>query len=137
MKTIAIASAIAGLALTAGASAFAFEGPAPAKAPAAKRACFFSSQVNNWTTDRGEKVAYLYVGAKDVYRAELFGSCNGLDDALTIGIESRGGGTSICDAMDVELVVKSPIGPRRCPVTTLTKLTPDEVAAMKASKKRK
>lgn len=136
MKTIAIAFAVAGLALAAGASAFAVEDPAP-KPASTQRACFFASQVNNWTSDRDEKVAYLYVGAKDVYRAELFGRCLGLDDALSIGVQSRGGGSSVCDGLDLDLLVESPIGPQRCPVTKLTKLTPDEVAAMKQSKKRK
>lgn len=136
MKTIAFVSAVACLALAACASAVAVEDPATKPAPA-QRACFFASQVNNWTSDRDEKVAYLYVGANDVYRAELFGRCLGLDDALSIGVQSRAGGSSICSGLDVDLLVQSPIGPQRCPVTSLTKLTPDEVAAMKQSKKRK
>lgn len=137
MKTIAIASVVAGLAMAAGASAFAFEDAKPDAKPAAQRSCFFSNQVNNWSTERGEKVAYLYVGTKEVYRAELFGRCTGLDDALEIGIQSRAGGSSICSGLDVDLLVRSPIGPQRCAVTNLTRLTPAEVEAMKTKKTSK
>lgn len=136
IKAISILSAVVGLTLSASAPAFSAE-DTPAAAPAAKRSCFFSSQINDWGADRDEKTAYLYVGAKEVYRAELFSRCDGLDSALAIGVETRGGGSSICDGMDLELLVRSPIGPQRCLVTKLTKLTPEEVAARKTSKKKK
>ncbi len=138
MKTIIVSSTVAALALTAGA-AFAFQTPASQSPAAAKpqRSCFFASQVNGWSADRDEKTAYLYVGAKDVYKAELFSRCMDLDSALNIGIETRGGGTSICDGLDVDLLVRSVMGPQRCKITKLTKLTPDEVAAMKAARKTK
>lgn len=136
LKTILTLSAVAALALTAGASAFAADEQA-APAPAAKRSCFFASQLNGWRSDRDEKTAYLEVGAKDVYRAEFFSRCSGIDDALAMGIESRGGGTTICDAMDVTLIVPGPIGPQRCQVRTLTKLTPEEVVALKAARKKR
>lgn len=136
MKTIAFLCAVAGLALTASAPAFGADDTAAA-APAAKRSCFFASSINSWGSDRDEKTAYLYVGVNDVYRAELFSRCDGLDSALGIGVQTRGGGSSICDGMDVELLVRSPIGPQRCVVTKLTKLTPEEVAARKSSKKKK
>jgi len=134
MKTIATLAAVAALALTAGASAFAAD-PETKPTPPAKRACFFASQVNGWSTDRDGETAYLNVGVNQVYRAELFGTCIGLDDATAIGIQSRGGGSTICDAMDVELIVRSPIGPQRCLVTKLTKLSPEDIAARKAAKK--
>lgn len=135
-KTIVIASAVAGLGLSVGASAFAFEDAKPAAPAAAKRSCFFANQVNGWRSDRGDdKIVYLDVGVKDVYRAEIFGTCPDIDDALTIGVQTRGGGSSICDGMDLDLIVDSTIGPRRCPVSKLTKLSPDEVQALKASKK--
>jgi hypothetical protein len=134
LKTAAIASAVAVLGLSAGASAFAFEGagPAPAKP---QRSCFFANQVNGWSTDRDERTAYLNVGTKDVYKAELFTRCMDLDSALTIGLESRGGGSSICDGLDATLLVRSSMGPQRCQVTKITKMTPEEIAAWKAEKK--
>ena len=136
-KTILIASAVVGLSMAAGASAFAFTDAKP-EGQKAERSCFFASQINGWRSDRkNDKVAYLEVGTNDMYRADLFGHCNDLDDALAIGVETRGAGTSVCDGMDVVLIVRSPIGPQRCPVTKLTKMTPEEIAALKAERKKK
>jgi hypothetical protein len=136
IKSIAIASAIAGLGLSVGASAFAFDEARPAtSAPAAKRSCFFVSQIDGWRSENNEKTIYLDVGVKDVYRADLMMRCHDIDSALSIGVETRGGGSSICDGMDLDIIVKSSIGPQRCPVTKLTKLTPDEVQALKTKKK--
>lgn len=139
MKTVVTLSAVAALTLTAGV-AFAFQAPAsetPAAAAKPQRSCFFASQINGWGAERDEKTAYLYVGAKDVYKAELFSRCMDLDSALAIGVETRGGGSSICDGLDADLLVRSTMGPQRCHITKITKMTPDEVAAMKASKKTK
>lgn len=135
LKITAIASAVAVLGLTAGASAFAHEDAASAASKPA-RACFFANQVSGWSTNDAEDVAYLHVGVKDVYRAELFSRCHDLDDAISIALVNRGGG-SICSGLDATIVVKSSIGPQRCQVTKLTKMTPDEVAAWKAEKKAK
>lgn len=133
MKTLTIATLVAGLALSAGASALA-AGPAtdPAAHPPTRRACFFQHQINGWqeSRTRGENVIYLNVNAHDVYRVETFGRCNGVDDALSIGVETRGGANAICDGLDVTLIVHSPIGPQRCPVSRITRLTPDEVKAL-------
>lgn len=139
MKTLTIASLVAGLALAAGASALASDGPStPAAHPPAKRACFFSHQINGWreSANRRENVVYLDVNAHDVYRLDTFGPCQGIDEALTIGVETRGGGTSICDGLDVTLITHSGIGPNRCPVSKITKLTPEEIKALAASKRR-
>jgi len=139
MKTLTISALVTCLALTAGASALAAEdGAAPAAHPPAKRACFFVHQINGWreSRDRRENVVYLDVNARDVYRLDTFGSCQGLDEALSLGVETRGGGTTICDGLDVTLVTHSPIGPMRCPVSKITKLTPDEIKALKAEKRR-
>lgn len=129
MKTLTIATLVAGLALTAGASAMASD------EPTARRTCFFSSQISGWREGPDEDVVYLDVGANDVYRLDMFGRCVGLDSAITIGVETRGGGTSICDGLDVTLITGSPVGPYRCPVSKITRLTPEEVKALTAKKK--
>jgi hypothetical protein len=131
MKTLTIASLVAGLALTAGVSASASEDAAkPAAHPPAKRACFFASQINGWREGPDEKVVYLDVGVRDVYRLDLFGPCHGVDTAQTIGVQTHGGGSSICDGLDVTLITNSPVGDLRCPVSKITRLTPEEVAAL-------
>jgi hypothetical protein len=132
-KRIAIAALIAGLGITVGASAVA--APDTPAAPGG-RSCFFANQVNGWRTEKGERVVYLDVGPRDVYRADLFSRCTGLDDALTMGVRSRSGGSSVCDGLDIDVIVDSAIGPQTCAVTKLTKLTPEEVAALKTKKKK-
>ncbi len=134
MKTLTLAALIAGLALTAGASALASDDAAtPAANPPAKRACFFSHQINGWqeSRTRGENVVYLNVNAHDVYRLDTFGPCNGINEAISIGVQTHGGGIAICDGLDVTLVVQEATGPYRCPVSKITKLTPAEIKALK------
>lgn len=127
MRVLTIAALLAAVALTGGAAAVAEE---PAPADGAKRACFFSDQINGWSQGKDDRVAYLSVGANRIYRLDLFGRCHDLDTALTIGVETRGGGTSICDGLDVTLITRSPVGPFRCPVRSITLLTPEEAAAL-------
>lgn len=139
MKTLTIASLVAGLALTAGASAQASDEPGgPAANPPAKRACFFSRQINGWRdgVSSRDNVVYLDVNAHDVYRLDTFGPCQGIDQALTIGVQTRGGGSRICDGLDVTLITQFAGGSYRCPVSKITKLTPDEIKALAAEKRR-
>lgn len=137
MKTLTIATLVAGLALTAGASAMAADEPTDsAVPPPARRTCFFSSQISGWQEGPSEEVVYLDVGANDVYRLDMFGRCVGLESTITIGVETRGGGTSICDGLDVTLITGSPVGPYRCPVSKITRLTEEEVRALTTKKKR-
>lgn len=138
MKTLTIATLVAGLALTAGASALASDdAPAPPPPPPAARACFFSHQINGWREGRtsAENVVYLDVNAHDVYRLDMFGPCNGINDAFSIGVETRGGGSAICNGLDVTLIVRGPIGPFRCPVSKITKLTPEEAKGLSTRKR--
>lgn len=139
MKTLTIACLVAGLALTAGASAMASDQTAgPAAHPPAKRACFFSHQINGWRDGKGsrENVVYLDVNAHDVYRLDTFGPCQGIHEAFTIGVETRGGGDHICDGLDVTLITNDGGGAYRCPVSKITRLTPEEIKALAASKRR-
>lgn len=133
MKTLTMTGLLAALTLTAGAPAVAD----PAAHPAAPRACFFAQQISGWreSRDRRENVIYLDVNAHDVYRLDTFGPCHGLEEAQTIGVETRGGGSNICEGLDVTLVMRSSIGPVRCPVSRITKLTPEEIQALAADKR--
>ncbi len=124
-RTILIALSVTALAGVAGLGA---AGASPA-APKPTRSCFFSDQVNGWR-QAGDKAVLVNVGAKQVYRLDLFGPCRDLDTNFTIGLETRGGGNSICDGLDATIIASSPIGPMRCPVTKVTKLTPEEIAAL-------
>lgn len=101
-------------------------GAAGAAKPA--RQCFWSSQVNNFASV-DDRVVNVRVGVKDVYRLEMFGHCNDLSWNNRIAIVSRGG-SSICSGLDAEIISPSTIGPQRCKVQKITKLTPAEIAAL-------
>ncbi|MDQ0465040.1 hypothetical protein QO010_002824 [Caulobacter ginsengisoli] len=124
-KTLFITLAVTALAGTAGLGA---AGASPAAAKPT-RSCFFVDQVNSWR-QAGDESVLVKVGANQIYRLDLFGPCHDLDTNFTIGLEARGGGSSICDGLDATIIAHSPIGPMRCPVTKVTRLTPEEIAAL-------
>jgi hypothetical protein len=118
---LAAAGALALVALSAAAQA----ADAP---PRPRQSCFYARDVNGFNA-ADSKTVYLRVGVKDVYRLDLFATCPDIDWDWKIGIVSRGSDW-ICDAMDATLIARSPIGPQRCEVNKVTKLTPAEVAAL-------
>ena len=104
--------------------------PALAKspAPASKQQCFFTRNADGFAAP-DEKTLYVRVGVRDVYQFEMFGRCPDIDWNQRLALVSRPGST-ICTGMDAEVISHSPIGPQRCPVRSVRKLTPDEVAAL-------
>jgi hypothetical protein len=125
--TITLAAAAA--MLISGAAAA--EGPpakAPPKAPLGKRECFLASNVTNFAA-ADEKTVYVRVGVQDVYQFDMFGRCPDIDWNQRLALVSR---TSswICDGMDADVITHTPLGPQRCPVRSIRKLTPAEVKAL-------
>jgi hypothetical protein len=96
-------------------------------APKPARQCFFARNVNNFQAV-DDKVVNIRVGVRDVYQLELLGHCPDIDWSWKLAIKSRG--STICTGLDADLIVPSTIGPRTCPVRTVRKLTPQEVAAL-------
>lgn len=94
------------------------------------RQCFFASTVSSFSAV-DEQTIHVRVGVRDVYRLDLFGRCPDIDWNQQIALVSRGG-ESICSGLDATIITKGPIGPQRCPVSKVAKLTPEEVAALKA-----
>lgn len=101
-------------------------------AASSQRDCFFLSEVNGFNNapdgPDGEDRIYVDTGPSEIYLFETFGSCSDLRFAEGIGFDQNGPGT-ICRGIDVDLIVPSSIGPRRCPVRMIRKLTPEEEAA--------
>ena len=122
------------IALTAAALGLLSLGTAAAKTPlepaAAKpRAqCFRTDRVNNFASS-DSRIVNLRVGVRDIYQLEMFGRCNDVDWTQKIAVVSRGS-SYICTGLDAEIIAPSPIGPQRCPVKTIRKLTPDEIKAL-------
>ena len=93
-----------------------------------KRQCFWTSQINGFASD-DDRIVNVRVGVKDVYQFEMFGRCHEIDWQNKIALVSRGG-SSICTGMDADIVTPTSIGPQRCPVRAVRKLTPEEVKAL-------
>lgn len=97
-------------------------------APTPARQCFWTRNVNNFAS-ADPHIVNVRVGVRDVYQLEMIGTCPDVDWATRIAIVSRSG-SSICTGMDAELIAPSPIGPQRCPVRAVRKLTEAEIAAL-------
>jgi hypothetical protein len=111
-------------------SAWAASSPPSPKPAKSTQACFWTRNVNNFRAV-DDRTVNLRVGLKDVYQLVLFSSSPDIDWSQHIGIESRGG-SWICSGLDATLIVPGAIGPQRYPVTSIRKLTPEEVAALPA-----
>ncbi|MDB5444203.1 MAG: hypothetical protein JWP86_2708 [Phenylobacterium sp.] len=90
--------------------------------------CFYTRNVSSFAAP-DEKTLYVRVGVRDVYRFDMFGTCPDIDWNQRVALVSRAS-SWICDGMDAEVVTHSAIGPQRCPVRSMHKLTPEEIAAL-------
>ena len=97
------------------------------------RNCFWANSANSFNAVDDQTV-YVRVGVRDVYRLDLFTRCPDVDWNNAIALVSRGG-NSICSGLDATLITKGPFGPQRCEVRTVTKLTPEEAAALPSKSK--
>jgi hypothetical protein len=123
-----IAGAVAALVALGGAPTVALAKDQGARPPAAKRACFFTRNVNGFAAP-DDRTLYVRVGVRDVYKFDMFGSCPDIDWNQSLALVSRPS-SSICSGMDAEVISHSAIGPQRCPVRNVQKLTAEEVKAL-------
>ena len=122
MRTISLA--VMAALLAAGATSAAARSPAEPK-----RDCFWSQNITN-VAAADDEVVNVRVGIKDVYQFEMFGPCRDVDFNTEIAIVPRGGASNICTGMDAEIISHSAMGPQRCQIRKIHKLTPAEVAAL-------
>ncbi|MDT9599825.1 DUF6491 family protein [Sphingosinicella rhizophila] len=93
--------------------------------------CFRAADVNGFNAVDDDTVN-VSVGASQTYQLELFGNCSDIDWAQRIGIRATGGSSWVCQGLDAELIVPSPIGPRQCQISSLRRLSDEEVRASRA-----
>lgn len=97
------------------------------------KSCFYARQIRGWTAvDRS--TVNLWVAHDDYYQLKLTGDCPNLDfnGLMSIGIE-HDGASWICSGLDATLIVPQQgegIPPLQCPVSSVRKLSPEEVAAL-------
>ena len=125
LRSALMLSALVGL------PALAPSGPAAPADPA--RSCFF---VSDWTGGwhaPSPEVIYLRIKRHEVWRVDLSTRAPELQWADRSLVTTVNGGNTICSALDLNLSVTDGSG-FRTPliIKALTKLTPDEVAALPA-----
>jgi len=106
-------------------------GPASASAAPENHPCFFINQWQGWHAPDANTL-YLRVNMHDIYRADLSAGSQELTWPGSYHLVSRiVGSSSICTALDLQLALSDGHGfYQPLIVRTLTKLTPDEVAAL-------
>ncbi len=98
------------------------------------RQCFRPASVSGFTAE-DDRTVFVRVGARDVYRLEIVGICPDVDWSQRIAIRDRTGAGWVCGGMDAELLVRSPSGLDRCPVTNVTRLSDAEAEAWRARRR--
>ena len=97
--------------------------------------CFLTSQVNGFNALDDDTVQ-VTVGASTVYELGIVGTCPDIDWTQRVGIRATGGSSWVCSGLDAELIVPSPMGVQRCPVTSVRRLSPEEVQAQRTRRRR-
>jgi len=100
------------------------EGPSTSGSAVSSRDCFFLSQISGYTHAGRDKIR-VSIGPGRTYEFETLGTCHELEDAEVMGFDPAGPGT-ICRGIDVDLIVPTTIGPRRCAVKMISRVEQDE-----------
>jgi hypothetical protein len=118
-----------------GCGAYAPQGPAPAYAAGGERQCFYAPNVIGFRQGP-ENIVYVNTNSRDYYELRTLNYCaSRLDFEHRIALRSRAG-SFICSGYDAEIYVPDALGATYCPVHATRKLSPEEVAALRATKAR-
>jgi len=129
LSALVVAGALSGAAGPAGQAATAAPGVDAAASAFEKSSCFRRGDVRNHTVG-GPTTLYLDVAGRSVYRVEMGNNC--LASAVSsdpLVFENRTGGQTVCKPLDMDITVAA-AGPQRCIISSISKLSPAEVAAL-------
>ena len=108
------------------------QGPAAATSG---RQCFHAGSVNDFDA-RGNDVIDVRAGANRYFRLQLFPGCPNTNWTRQVALRTTSGSSWICQGLDAELIVPDPgIGPQRCLVTSVRRLSDAEVAALRQQRR--
>ena len=100
------------------------------------RQCFHAGSVNDFDA-RGNDVIDVRSGANRYFRLQLFPGCPNTNWTRQVALRTRSGSSWICQGLDAELIVPEPgMGPQRCLVTSVRRLSDAEVAALRQQRRR-
>ncbi|MGI8840815.1 MAG: DUF6491 family protein [Caulobacteraceae bacterium] len=103
---------------------------APAAVASSPGACFLSSQWQGWRSPSPD-VIYLRVNINDIYKVTLSAGSSQLQSPDVHLVSIVRGSSRICSAIDLDLRLSDSNGFRTALIAkTLTKLTPEEIAAI-------
>lgn len=117
-------AAVAALGMAGAAQAAA---PSPDAKP--KSACFFTRNWDGWRSP-DEKTIYLRVNVRDIYKVDLAGGSSLLKWPDSHLINEVRGTDSVCNPIDLDLKVSNDQFVEPLFVKAITKLTPEQVAAI-------
>jgi hypothetical protein len=104
---------------------------APASAASGGRECFNARNISSFKA-QGDNAVDVQVGVRRYYRMELAGVCPNVNWANRVAVVTRSGSSWICEGFDAEIVVPDPgLGPQRCVVSSVRRLTDAEARALK------
>jgi hypothetical protein len=100
------------------------------------RDCFSARSVNGFRpVGRRYEAVDVTISRNRQYRLTLAGYCPDVDWSLRLALRTRGGSSFICAGLDAEILVPSPTGLQRCAVTEVRRLSPQEIAAARRSRR--
>ena len=137
MSRLAYASILAGsAALLAGCNAYGQPAGAPyaaAGAASGGRQCFYAGNVSGFRAGPNG-IVYVNTNSRDYYELQTLNYCsNRLNFEHAIALRSRAG-SFICTGYDAEIYVPDALGSTYCPVSSVRKLSPGEVQALRSSR---
>ncbi|MEO7815140.1 MAG: DUF6491 family protein [Sphingomicrobium sp.] len=97
--------------------------------------CFYANNVTGFRQGPGDTII-VNTNARDYYELKTLSYCAArLDFENRIALRARAGGF-ICSGYDAEIYVPDALGPTYCPVRANRKLTPEEVAGLRAMRRK-
>lgn len=105
--------------------------PAPRPAPYGN-ACFWRQNISNFNAV-DDTTIFMRVGVNQIWELKLFGNCFNLSWLHSIGLRTFPSNSPICEGPNPGLSIYTrsmATGRQQCPVTSVRKLTPPEIAAI-------
>ena len=129
LKMAGAAAILAAVALAGGCTT------AAPSAAASGRQCFNATTIHGYETLPGGLVL-MRAGGNRTFALHTLGDCPDLNWSRSLALRTRGGSSWICEGIDAELIVPSPIGAQYCPVQDVRRISREEARALRVARRR-